>query len=147
MVKKVDKSRKFYGLLSLLTLLLGIIIYLIFRDISNIVLFTWIQKPQFLQTTLIPLKQTIFSDFLKYHLPDMLWFISAILFIRFIWFFKLKIQTVYILSFYAIGLAFEISQLLKKVPGTFDCLDIFFMGIAAFVEGLLYRFLILRRIV
>jgi len=146
-VKKVDKSRKFYGLLSLLTLLLGIIIYLIFRDISNIVLFTWIQKPQFLQTTLIPLKQTIFSDFLKYHLPDMLWFISAILFIRFIWFFKLKIQTVYILSFYAIGLAFEISQLLKKVPGTFDCLDIFFMGIAAFVEGLLYRFLILRRIV
>jgi len=147
MVKKVDKSRKFYGLLSLLTLLLGIIIYLIFRDISNMVLFTWIQKPQFLQTTLIPLKQTIFSDFLKYHLPDMLWFVSAVLFIRFIWFFKIKIQTVYILSFYAIGLAFEISQLSKKVPGTFDCLDIFFMGIAAFVEGIIYRFLILRRIV
>jgi len=146
-VKKVDKSRKFYGLLSLLTLLLGIIIYLIFRDISNMVLFTWIQKPQFLQTTLIPLKQTIFSDFLKYHLPDMLWFVSAVLFIRFIWFFKIKIQTVYILSFYAIGLAFEISQLSKKVPGTFDCLDIFFMGIAAFVEGIIYRFLILRRIV
>jgi len=147
MVKQVGKCRKFCCLLSLITLFIGIIIYLLFRDLNNIVLFTWIQKPQFLQTALLPLKQTILSDFIRFHLPDMLWFVSAILFIRFIWFYKIKIQTVYVLCFYLIGLALEISQLSRRVPGTFDWLDLFFMGVAAFVEGLLYKYLILRRIV
>ena len=33
----------------------------------------------------------------------------------------------------------EASQLSKNVPGTFDWLDLFFMGVGAFVEGLLYK--------
>ena len=108
------------------------------------VLFSWIPRPQFLKTILVPLQPSIFTDILRYNLPDMLWFISAILFLRFIWFYKLKEQMVYIICFYGIGLVFETSQLSEKIPGTFDWLDLLFMGIGAFVEGLLYKKFVLR---
>jgi len=133
--------------LSLSSLIFGMVIYLLFRDLRNMVVFTWIPKPDFPGTILIPLKPSICSDILRYHLPDMLWFMSGILFLRCIWFYKLKEQTVYIICFYAIGLVIEISQLSEKVPGTFDWLDLLFLCIGAFVEGLLYKFFILRRYV
>ena len=142
----MKKIRLLYGLLSLLTLLAGMIIYLLFRDLNNIVLFTWIPKLEFLNTILVPLKPSVFANFLKYHLPDTLWFLSAILFLRFLWFYKVKTQTAYIVCFYGIGLVIETSQLSEKVPGTFDPLDLFFMGIGALVEGLLYKFCIKRRL-
>ena len=83
----MKRIRAFYGVLSLLTLILGMVIYLLFRDLNNMVLFSWIQKPKLFETTLIPLKSSIITDILKYNIPDMLWFISAILFFRFIWFY------------------------------------------------------------
>jgi hypothetical protein len=46
-----------------------------------------------------------------------------------------------------IGFVLEISQLSDKIPGTFDWLDLLFIGIAAFGEGLLYKTLVLRRMV
>ena len=143
----VKRIRLLYGLLSLVTLLAGLTIYLLFRDVNNIVLFAWIPKPEFLKTVLVPLKPSVMADFLRYHLPDTLWFVSAILFFRFIWFYKIKTQKLYIFCFYGIGLILETSQLSKKVPGTFDWLDLFFMGIGAFVEGLLYKLFIKRRLV
>jgi hypothetical protein len=57
----------------------------------------------------------------------------------FIWFYKSKTQAAYIWCFYAAGLIIEISQMSEKIPGTFDLLDLFFLGIGAFVEGLLYN--------
>jgi len=143
----MGKMRSFYGLLSLLTLITGIGIYLLFRDKNTIVLFSWIPKPEFIRTTLIPLKPSIFSNVFRYNLPDMLWFISAILLFRCIWFYKFKEQTVYIICFYGIGLIFEISQLSEKFPGTFDWLDLMFLCIGAFAEGLLYKKFIERRFV
>jgi len=136
----------FYGLLSLFTLLVGIVIYFLFRDLNNIVFFTWIPQPVFLKKVLVPLQLSVLADFVRYHLPDTLWFVSAILFLRFFWFYKIKTKKAYILSFYVIGLIIEISQLSEKVHGTFDWLDLFFMGIGAFVEGLLYKFCITRRL-
>jgi hypothetical protein len=76
----------------------------------------------------------------------MLWFVSAVLFFRFIWFYKTKTQRAYIWCFYGIGFGLEISQLSEKIPGTFDWLDLLSFGIGAFVEGLLYKKIILRRI-
>ena len=143
----MKRTRLFYGLLSLVTLLAGLTIYLLFRDLNSIVLFKWIPKPEFLNTVLVPLKPSVMADFLRFYLPDMLWFLSAILFFRFIWFYKTKTQKLYIFCFYGIGLVLETSQLSKKVPGTFDWLDLFFMGIGAFIEGLLYKFIIMRRLV
>jgi len=136
-----------FGIMSLLTLILGMIIFLLFRDLNNIILFLWIPKPEFLKTILVPLKPAIFSNILKYNIPDMLWFVSAILFIRFIWFYKINMQKAYIWCFYGIGVLFETSQLSKNIPGTFDWMDLFSMGIGAFVEGLLYNVFKRRRFV
>jgi len=141
----MNKIRAAFGFLSLLTLILGMVIYLLFRDLNNMILFSWIPKQKLFETTLISLKSSIFTNVLRYNFPDMLWFVSAILFIRFVWFYKAKVQRIYIMCFYAIGLIFEISQLSKKVPGTFDWLDLAFIGIGAFVEGLLYKIFISRR--
>ena len=141
----MNRNRKIYGLLSLLTLILGIVLYLLFRDLNNILLFTYIPKHKIFETILIPLKSSIITDILRYNLPDMLWLVSAILFFRFIWYYKIKIQIAYVLSFYAIGFILEISQLSENVFGTFDRLDLLFFGIGAFVEGLLYKTFILRR--
>jgi hypothetical protein len=122
-------------------------IFLLLRDFNNMVLFSLIPRPEFLKAILVPLKPSIVSNFLRYNIPDMLWFVSAILFFRFIWFYKIKIQKAYILCFYGIGALFETSQLSKNVPGTFDWLDILFMGIGAFIEGLLYNIFTKRRFV
>jgi hypothetical protein len=143
----MTKIRALYGLLSFFTLLIGVVIYFLFRDLNNLILFTWIPKPEFIITILIPTKPSIFSSLLKYYLPDMLWFISAILFLRFLWFYKIKEQTIYIFCFYGIGLVIETSQLSEKVPGTFDWFDLLFMGIGAFVEGLLYKIFVKRSFV
>jgi hypothetical protein len=84
---------------------------------------------------------------LKYNLPDTLWFVSGILLLRFIWFLKTKEQKIYVSCLYGIGTILEISQLSGKIPGTFDVLDVLFMGIGAFVEGLLYNIFVRRRFV
>jgi len=143
----MNKTKALYGLSSLFTLLAGIAIYLLFRDLNSIVLFSWIPKPAFLETVLVPLQPSAATNFIRYHLPDTLWFLSAILFLRFLWFYNAKTQTVYIACFYIIALALEISQLSQNVPGTFDWLDLLFMGVGAFVEGLLFKYFAKRRIV
>ena len=121
------KIRSFYSLLSALTLIAGMVIYLLFRDVNNMVLFSWIPKPDFFGTILIPLKSSIFTNILRYNLPDMLWFISTILFLRFIWFNKLKEQRVYIICFYGIALIFELCDSCKLLYNIY--------GIGAFVES------------
>jgi len=136
-----------YLFFSISTLLTGMVIYLLFRDVNNMILFTWIPKPQFLKTVLVPLQPSVFTNILRYQLPDMLWFVSAILFFRFIWFDNFRVQKIYITSFYVFGIVFETSQLSDKVPGTFDLLDLLFFGIGAFIEGLLYNIFAKRRFV
>ena len=143
----MKRVRAFYLFLSLSSLTFGTAIYLLFRDIHNTVLFALMPKPEFLKTIAAPLKPSLFSDILRYNIPDMLWFVSAILFFRFIWFYKNTAQKSYIACFYGIGAIFEASQLSKNVPGTFDWMDLLFMGIGAFIEGLLYNVFIKRRFV
>lgn len=142
---KHKKMRLVYGLASLMTLMSGVVIYILFRDINNMILFLWVLKPHFFESVLVPLKSSLFSNFLRFHLPDMLWFLSAILFFRFMWFDEMKMQKVYISCCYGAGLVLEVSQLSKNIPGTFDWFDLFFLGIAVFVESLLYKILIGRR--
>jgi len=138
--KKTEINRRFYVLVSFLSLFTGIGIYLIFRN-TNMLLFKWMPKLLFFKNIYIPIKQSIFTSILFYNLPDALWFLSGILLLRFIWFYRYKEQNIYIICFILMGAVFEISQLSKNVPGTFDWLDLFFMGITALLEGLLYKIL------
>jgi hypothetical protein len=139
----IEVNRRFYGLASLISLLIGMGIYLFFRN-TNMLLFEWIPKLLFFKDVYIPTKQTVFTSILFFNLPDALWFLSGILFFRFLWFYKYKEQKVYIICFFLMGIIFEISQLSEIVPGTFDWLDLFFMGITALLEGLLYKNLLRR---
>ena len=131
-------NRHFYGLASLVSLVLGMLIYLFFRN-TNMLIFAWIPQLDFLKDIYIPLEHSIITSMFLYNLPDALWFLSGIFFIRFLWFGKYKEQKVYLFCFYIIGAVFEISQLSTNIPGTFDWLDLLFMGIAAFIEGVIYR--------
>jgi hypothetical protein len=120
-------------------------IYLFFRNL-NVLIFEMIPQPEFLKNVYIPVKHSFFSSILLYNLPDALWFLSGILFLRFLWFNSKKWQGIYILCFYGMAVIFEISQLSENIPGTFDWLDLLFMGITAFVEGLLYKIFLRRRL-
>jgi hypothetical protein len=139
----IEVNRRLYALVSLLSLLIGMGIYLFFRN-TNMLLFELMPKLLFFKNVYIPTKQSVFTSILFFNLPDALWFLSGILFFRFIWFYKQKEQKVYIICFFLMGAVFEISQLSENVPGTFDWLDLFFMGITALLEGLLYKILLRR---
>jgi len=143
----MKKVRLIYGLLSLLTLIMGMCIYLFFRDLNNMILFRFLPKPEFAKTVLIQLKPSIFSYILKFNFPYMLWFLSGILLMRFIWFFNYKTQKIYVYCFYFVGVIYVFCKMSKIFPGTFDWLDLLFMGISAFVEGLLYKINVRRRMV
>jgi len=139
-------NRRFYCFASIISLFMGMAIYLLFRN-TNMLLFQWLPKLEYFKNVYIPMEHSIFRSMLLFNLPDALWFVSGILFLRFLWFKEYKEQKFYLLCFYSIGSVFEINQLSEKIPGTFDYLDFLFMGIGAFVEGLLYKKLTLRRIV
>jgi len=141
----MEKVRTTYALLSLLLLIIGMLVYLLFRDLNNLVLFTWIPRPEFAGNAIIQLPPSFLSNILKYNSAGMLWFVSGILFFRFVWFHRVKTQKAYIGCFYGIGAIFEIGQLSERIPGTFDLLDLLFMGIGAFGEGLLYNIFVRRR--
>jgi hypothetical protein len=143
----MGSKRQVYGIFSLLSLILGMCIYLFFRDLNNMIFFRLIQQPEFAKTVLIPLEPSIFSYVLKYNFPDMLWFLSGILLMRFIWFSNYRVQKIYVFCFYGVGLTYMLCKISKKFPGTFDVLDLIFMGIVAFVEGLLYNIFVRRKIV
>jgi hypothetical protein len=123
----------------------GLAIYFFFRS-RDVVLFAWLPKPPVLDSFFIPLKPSTFASFLRYNLPDMLWFLSGVLLLRCLWVGQRKWQTFYISVFYIIALTIEISQLGTNVPGTFDPLDLLFMGITALIECVIYNSFIKRRI-
>jgi hypothetical protein len=137
--------KRLYGITSLAALIGGLAIYFLFRN-RDIVLFTWLPKPPMLDYLFIPLKPSAFASFLRFNVPDMLWLLSGILFLRFLWAGQWKWQTVYIVAFYLIALTIEISQLGENVPGTFDPLDLIVMGITAIFEGVINNFIITRRL-
>jgi hypothetical protein len=134
-----------YSITSLASLIGGLAIYFFFRN-RNVVLFVWLPKLPVLDSFLISLKPSAFTSFLRYNLPDMLWFLSGVLLLRCLWAGQRKWQTLYTAVFYVIALTIEISQLGENVPGTFDPFDLLFMGITALFEGVIYNSFIKRRI-
>jgi hypothetical protein len=121
-------------------------IYLFFRGL-NIIIFEWIQKPTILEMLYKPVPSSLFTGIILYNLPDMLWFLAGLFLLRFIWFYHRKWQNIYIYCFYGIAFIFETMQLSDNIPGTFDIMDLFFMGIGAFFEGLLYKKFIKRSLI
>jgi len=98
--RNIKINKRLYGLTSLVSLC----VYLFFRNFNNMILFKFIPKPVFAKTVLIKLEPSIFSYVFKYNFPYMLWFLSGILLMRFIWFFNYKTQKIYVFLFMVLDL-------------------------------------------
>jgi len=139
-LKNNNYLRRVYYVLAFTVFLTGIVIYIFFRDTSNIILFYFIPKSSFLGTLNIPIKNdSILSYMLLYNLPDGLWCLSALLFIRSIWFVNSKWRVIYSNLFIVIALFYEFLQISENIPGTFDPLDLVFICNFAFIESLIFN--------
>jgi len=146
--KKIELLKLTYYIAAFLALLGGMAIYAFFRDINNMLLFHFFPNSPFLNSLYFPFKaDSTWSNVLLYNLTDGLWCLSGLLIIRAIWLTNIRWSTIYGGIFIAMVLSFEALQLSGNIPGTFDVLDLAFMGIFAFLESIIFKLLIRRRII
>jgi hypothetical protein len=132
--------------MSLFSLLFGILLYATVRN-TNLVIYEWLGKPGFITLFSIPARiKTTIHPIVLYNLPDGLWFLSGVLLIRSLWMTEKKWCIRYLAIFYLLAFVLEMLQLHKNIPGTFDGVDLVFMGSIAFVESILFYVFIRRRI-
>ena len=120
--KANNKPKPVYLLGGLLFLILGILIYILFRDTNHIVFF-WYFKLNY--GTLIKLNPSL--SFIKFHIVDLLWSLGFMLIIE--GYYSSLNKNIIIL----IWLMFlEFSQLIFKW-GTFDLTDLIFIALPFFI--------------
>ena len=115
---------------SILSLILGTLVYLLFR-VSTLKIFSWLENigVDFLnfkirKTTLNYTE--ILPDWFLFSLPDGLWIFSYTSLILHIWGKTSKESFFWIIIIPAIAIFSEILQGLKLIPGTFDSIDLLF---------------------
>jgi len=123
----------------------GFAVYVFFRN-HDMILFRFMPKPAFLNTFFIPVKNdSIASSVWLYNLPDGLWLLSGLLFLRAVWHEKPKTFLVYRWCFLCIAFLLEITQLFDGIAGTFDIFDIVTMGSIALLESIVHKVQLRRR--
>jgi hypothetical protein len=126
-------------------LLAGMLIYVLFRH-SNLLVYKIAGKPSFLEKIYHHPAQNRLMNILAYNIPDALWLLSGILFIRALWLDQDKKSGIYILIFCFLAILWELLQFFGILPGTFDVLDLLAMVSAAFGERVFYTYFVKRRI-
>jgi hypothetical protein len=143
--KHIRRLKLAYYITALTAFLGGVAIYAFFRNINNMALFHFIPKPLFLALLYNPIKtESIWSNIFIYNLPYGLWCLSGLLLLRGIWLHDLKWRAIYGGIFIAIVMSYVILKLPGIIPGTFDILDLVFMGFFAFIESLIFNMFIRR---
>jgi hypothetical protein len=139
----MNKTKTILFFVAIVSLLIGILIYYAFRNL-NIQFFRWLN----IHINNVPslVNQTSVLPFLLYNLPDGLWLLSGILFIRTLWTGNPVAGGIYVFVFCFLAVLIEGFQYFNLVPGTFDPIDIITMVFVAFVEGMFYKCFIQRRI-
>jgi hypothetical protein len=140
---KPVQSRILYLLLALISLIIGVIIYYYFHSLE-LIINKWlnihvINNP-------IEIDENLISSFIIYSFPDGLWFLAGKFLIRSIWMDEQKTSQIYKSLFCLFGFGFELLQISPIIPGTFDVFDLLLMVLIAFIESMVYKFLIRRRI-
>lgn len=79
----IGKNGGVFCLISIISLFIGMAIYLLFRN-TNMLLFQWIPKLEYFKNIYIPIEHSFINSMLLFNLPDALWFLSGILLLRFI---------------------------------------------------------------
>jgi hypothetical protein len=139
----MNKTKTILFFAAIVSLLIGVLIYYAFRNL-DIQFFRWLNIH--INNVPSPVNQTSVLPFLLYNLPDGLWLLSGILFIRTLWTGNPAASGIYIFVFCFLAILIEGFQYFNLVPGTFDPIDITTMVFVAFVEGMFYRCFIQRRI-
>jgi hypothetical protein len=84
------------------------------------------------------------ADFLRYNLPDGLWLLSGLLFLRALWYGE-KAFLFYKIVFIFFAFLLETLQIIDEIPGTFDFYDLTIMGSIILGESVVYKILVERR--
>ena len=92
-------ARKLYFSIALVTLFCGLAFYTLFRS-SDLLIWNILPRPIFMDIWKIQYPKYGFISILIGSGPDVLWFFSGICFLRGLWYFDIKNQTLYIVSFY-----------------------------------------------
>ena len=134
-----------YCIAAIAAILGGMAIYAFFRDTNNMLLFHYLPKWSFMNTLYFPLKaNTIWSNMFIFNLPYGLWCLSGLLFVRAVWLTDTKWGNIYGIVYIAIAMSYVFLKLPGIIPGTFDVLDILFMGSFAFMESIIFNMFIRR---
>ena len=127
--------------LIIFALVLGLFIYLIFRDHQNpfyiwAIQLGWSDTLNYIRAILV--SEHIPAWFI-YSFPDGLWMFAFVLFMMMVWDFRLEgIGKVWIISSICMGISFEICQAFIKGMGTFDWMDMIFLSAGALLPILLF---------
>jgi hypothetical protein len=117
-LKTCHNLRYVYITFAAFSFLIGVIIYILFRDND----LTILGLSRIIDTDEI-LDNKIVSVFI-YNMPDGLWFLTGIFLVKSIWFEIKKISDIYIFILFIIALLLEFLQLSPDIKGTFDIKDI-----------------------
>jgi len=144
----IRRLKLLYFIAAFVAFLAGVSIYAFFRNINNMILFRFIPKPSFLVSLYSPINShSIWADMLIYNLPYGLWCLSGLLLVCAIWLNNAKWQAIYKGIYIAIVMSYVILKLPGVVHGTFDVLDLLFIGFFAFLESIFFTLFIRRKIV
>ena len=135
---KQGKLRYVYFLLSVLTLITGFLLYYFFRN-SNTLVYKWFDFLPKNNNFVTFSNSSFLTNFFCYNLPDGLWVLSGLLFLRAVWHERPKTFLIYKVCFLFIAFSFEISQIFNGIAGTFDILDLLTMGSFALLEGIVHK--------
>jgi hypothetical protein len=144
--KKIGFLKLKVMFLAFISLMGGFLVYAFFRN-NDVLAYKIIEKPIFLNGLNRTFSQEIWLfHFFVYSLPDGLWLLSGILFIRALWLGNTKTGNIYILVICVCALVLETCQMFHLLSGTFDILDICAMVLAVFGEGMFNKYYFSRRI-
>lgn len=139
------KIRIGYLLCSVVSLTLGVVIYLIFRKET----YLHIVLPETIDLKFEHIREATeencFISFLKYYFVDFLWGFSLCCSLLAVVDFKKRSRAVVVGCVSAAwGLLFELAQQISLVKGTFDFWDVLMYILAAVIVALINKFLIKR---
>ncbi len=124
-------------------LIIGTMIYLLFRS-TTLRVFSWIDKAgmtniiEKLRSFVHPLSKCL-PDWIKYSLPDSLWVYSLTSALLIIWSDDKKMAIYSLLIPITLGCVYEIGQITKWIPGTFDFRDLTLNSISLIISLIILK--------
>ena len=146
--RNIRRVKQAYYMTAIAALFSGMAIYIFFRDTKNMLLFHYLPRWSFMDALHSPINSnSIWSDMFFFNLPYGLWCLSGLFLIRAIWLTEKNWGNIYRIVYIALVMTYVLLKLPEITPGTFDVLDLVFMGSFAFLEGIIFSIFIKGRLV